>query len=124
MSATAVLAKPRRRNSASAVSMIRARVSSGLVLTCGFIGWGAFLFVNSDEISNSSEAACQALRRNVITTSFAARIGTGNLRKQPASAPAIILSHRRLRSQVSRLKIGLVAGLFGPLRNAVRNSRL
>jgi hypothetical protein len=36
MSATAVLAKPSRRNSASAVAMMRSRVSSGL----GFVlGW-------------------------------------------------------------------------------------
>jgi len=33
----AVLAKPSRRNSASAVSMIRARVSSALILSCEFI---------------------------------------------------------------------------------------
>src|SRR5438309_2027009 len=39
MSATAVFAKPSRRNSASAVSMMRARVSSALTLTCGFIGF-------------------------------------------------------------------------------------
>src|SRR5215471_3274373 len=55
MSATAVLAKPRRRNSASAVSMIRARVSSGLILTCGFIA----LPLLTDEFHNSSRRSCQ-----------------------------------------------------------------
>src|SRR6266516_1432673 len=51
MSATAVLAKPSRRNSASAVSMIRARVSSGLVL-----GWACMvsLRLKTDECHNSS----------------------------------------------------------------------
>src|SRR5215470_7879099 len=41
MSATVVLAKPSRRNSASAVAMIRPRVSSGLTLAMvagGFMG--------------------------------------------------------------------------------------
>ena len=39
MSATAVLAYPTRRNRISAVSRIRARVSSGFALTCGLTGW-------------------------------------------------------------------------------------
>src|SRR5262249_34917896 len=54
MSATAVLANPIRRNSASAVSTIRARVSSGLSRTCGLIGGWLARFVNSDEFNNSS----------------------------------------------------------------------
>src|SRR5437016_3745432 len=51
ISATAVLAKPSLRNSASAVSMIRARVSSGLVLVCAFMGR---LHLTTDECYNSS----------------------------------------------------------------------
>src|SRR5262245_47759931 len=55
MSATAVLAKPSRRNSPSAASMMRARVSSGLVLTCTVTA----VVLMTDENSNSSASACQ-----------------------------------------------------------------
>src|SRR5215470_7808906 len=60
MSATAVLANPIRRNSVSAVSMIRSRVSSGLVLTCAFIGPGRLLEMIYDDFYNSSLVTCQA----------------------------------------------------------------
>src|SRR5262245_40945774 len=60
MSATAVFANPSRRNSASAVSTIRARVSSGLVLTCGLIGDVTRL--NNDNLRNSSLVQCQVDR--------------------------------------------------------------
>src|SRR5437764_9276129 len=62
ISATAVLANPSRRNSASAVSMIRARVSSGLSLTWGFIGGVPACGVNADDFHNSSYLACQGPR--------------------------------------------------------------
>src|SRR5206468_1276664 len=52
ISATAVLAKPSRRNRASAVSIMRARVSSGLVLGCAFIKLVHGLL--TDENNNSS----------------------------------------------------------------------
>src|SRR5712671_6990026 len=63
MSATAVLANPSRRNGASAVAMIRARVSSGLVLTCGYTDADSRLRLRltSDEFSNSSLGDCQPL---------------------------------------------------------------
>src|SRR5262249_46978849 len=54
MSATAVLANPSRRNKVSAVSTIRARVSSGLGLICGLIGEWLARFMNSDDLHNSS----------------------------------------------------------------------
>src|SRR5262245_16075691 len=54
MSATAVLANPSRRNKVSAVSTIRARVSSGLGLICGLIGEWLARFMNSDGLHNSS----------------------------------------------------------------------
>src|SRR5215471_2994360 len=57
MSATAVFAKPSRRNSASAVSMIRARVSSDLILTCGFIV--TLVVMLNDRKRNSSQIGCQ-----------------------------------------------------------------
>ena len=60
ISATAVLAKPSRRNSASAVSMIRARVSSGFVFTC--VCMSARLgpeTVIIDDFYNSSLRGCQ-----------------------------------------------------------------
>src|SRR5579883_1413298 len=62
ISATAVLAKPNRRNSPSAACIIRARVSSGLVLTCGFMvsASGRLLELNTDEFNNSSVCRCQA----------------------------------------------------------------
>src|SRR4051812_33571114 len=53
MSATAVLANPRRRNSASAQSMMRARVSSGRVLTCVFMT-AVHVQVMTDDFFNSS----------------------------------------------------------------------
>src|SRR6266568_4711736 len=59
MSATAVLANPMRRNSASAVSMIRARVSSGLSLTWGFMAHSGCGLVNTDDFHNSSPEGCQ-----------------------------------------------------------------
>src|SRR6476661_8311597 len=52
MSATAVLPKPRRRNNASAASMMRTRVSSGLLLTCALTN--PALRMTSDENHNSS----------------------------------------------------------------------
>src|SRR5262245_59744274 len=56
MSATVVLAKPRRRNSASAASMMRARVSSGLgfTFTTGIMGQPFVPGLYSDEFRNSS----------------------------------------------------------------------
>src|SRR5262245_6345240 len=58
MSATVVLLKPSRRNSISAVSTMRARVSSGRALaeleTGGFMGLGFVDVLMSDDFNNSS----------------------------------------------------------------------
>ncbi len=58
MSATVVLAKPNCRNSRSATSIMRSRVSSGLVFGRAFMALRRG-FVTNDEIDNSSVDVCQ-----------------------------------------------------------------
>src|SRR5258708_3548375 len=95
MSATAVLANPSRRNSTSAVAMIRARVSSGLVLTCGYTDADSRLRLRltSVEFSNSSLGDCQPLPRGTtITPACAERYGRNPADRskaadQPPSGP-------------------------------------
>ena len=81
MSATAVLAKPSRRNSASAVSMMRARVSSGLVLICAV--HRGVVSVMTDEYDNSSVNGSQQCMG--LFCSFFSRGCEGWLQGRPSS---------------------------------------